>query len=126
MVEHEIEASQLYLSIIALVAGFSTFAFAQVSVDVSKITCKHCAASIGRNLAQRLLCWQTRTYDCQYSGLREKHKRDRTLLHESRQLGTAPYAGGREGAGSGPIKLAYVLFRSRARASISGEATDEG
>ena len=28
------------LSIIALVAGFSTFAFAQVSVDVSEITCK--------------------------------------------------------------------------------------
>ena len=28
------------LSIIALVAGFSTFAFAQISVDVSKITCK--------------------------------------------------------------------------------------
>ena len=28
------------LTIIAFVAGFSTFAFAQVSVDVSKITCK--------------------------------------------------------------------------------------
>ena len=31
------------LSIIALVAGFSTFAFAQVSVDASKITCKQFA-----------------------------------------------------------------------------------
>ena len=31
------------LSIIAFVAGFSTFAFAQVSVDASKITCKQFA-----------------------------------------------------------------------------------
>src|SRR5215469_13077513 len=118
MVEHEIQASQLchrfrcwiFDSRICTGLGrrfkdhLQTICFA-----------RNCAASIGRNLGQRLLCWQARTYDCQYSGLREKHKRDRTLLHESRQLGTAPYAGGREGAGSGPIKLAYVLFRSRAR-----------
>jgi hypothetical protein len=31
------------LTIIAFVTGFSTFAFAQVSVDVSKITCKQFA-----------------------------------------------------------------------------------
>jgi hypothetical protein len=31
------------LSIIAFVAGFSTFAFAQVSVDASKISCKQFA-----------------------------------------------------------------------------------
>jgi acid stress chaperone HdeB len=31
------------LTIIAFVAGFSTFGFAQVSVDVSKITCKQFA-----------------------------------------------------------------------------------
>jgi hypothetical protein len=31
------------LSIIAFVTGFSTFAFAQVSVDASKITCKQFA-----------------------------------------------------------------------------------
>jgi hypothetical protein len=116
MVEHEIQASQLcpyhhrfrrriFDSRIRTGLGrrfkdhLQTICFA-----------RNCAASIGRNLAQRLLCWQARTYDCQYSGLREKHKRDRTLLHESRQFRTATYAGGREGAGSGPIKLAYVYF----------------
>ena len=43
MVEHEIQAPQVCLSIIAFVVASSTFVFAQVTLDVSEMTCKQFA-----------------------------------------------------------------------------------
>src|SRR5262249_10107653 len=68
-------------------------------------------ASIRSTLAQRLLCWEAGTSsDYQGSSFGRKHRKGHSLLPAGGQLGGAPYAGGREGAGSGPIKLAYVYF----------------
>src|SRR5215469_11359410 len=83
---------------------------------------RSCAASIDRNLAQRLLCRQARTSDYSGSSSRKKHERARALLQEGGQFRGAAYAGRREGAGSGPVTEDEPARRSAAKLLTKDEA----
>src|SRR6516164_1537485 len=83
---------------------------------------RSCAASIDRNLAQRLLCRQARTSDYSGSSSRKKHERARALLQEGGQFRGAAYAGGREGAGSSPVTEEEPGRRSATKLLTKDEA----
>jgi hypothetical protein len=105
-----------------LIAGFSTFAFAQVSVDVSKITCKQFA--LHEVARPRLIAIWLSGY---YAGRRELPTIDIQSLEKNMKamerfcakvdnLEVPLMQAGREGTGSGPItQEAKLLTKDEAR-----------
>ena len=98
----------LALSIIVAGAGYSAFAFAQVTLDVSKITCRQFAlheVAKPRSVAIWLSGYYAGKRDVTTIDIQalEKNRRDSTLLQEGGQFRTAAYAGRPESTGSRPL-----------------------